>query len=133
MLRSVAVSLLCACFAAACGDDSSSTLALYAPTLLTVDPTSFQAANVSCGTELRKYVVTLFDVTGGMAANLGSAPPTECTLPTTFGIPMIQAGFPYVAEIDGFDREDILPQASGSRTMVDQATMMTKVEPKWTT
>src|SRR6185369_10817971 len=83
MLRSVAVCLVSALVASACDDDSGSVIQLYAPTLLTADPATF-LGNVRCGSELRKYVVTVFDVTG-TPQNIGSSPPTDCTKLTTFG------------------------------------------------
>jgi hypothetical protein len=133
MRRSIAVCLACACLASACVDDSSTITAVYSPTLLTADPSTF-LGTIRCGSELRQYVVTLFDVSTGTAMNLGSAPPTDCTKPTTFGSPKIASGYAYTAEIDGYD-VDVVPVGgadSGSRTMTDATTMML-VLPRWTT
>jgi hypothetical protein len=134
MVRSIAVGLCCACFASACVDDSSSITSVYSPTLLTVDPTTF-LGTVRCGSDLHKYVVTLFDVSTGTPMSLGSAPPTECNTPTTFGTPKIASLLSYIAEIDGYDTDNIVPEGgndSGSRVMVD-ATTMAPVAPHWTT
>jgi hypothetical protein len=134
MTRWTAVPLCCACFVAGCIGDSSSVTTVYAPTLLTADPSSF-IGSVHCGAELRKYVVTLFDVTTGTAQQIATSPPTSCTTPTTFGTPIISSPHSYIADIDGYDRDDIVPQGgidSGSRVMVDPTTMAT-VPPKWTT
>jgi hypothetical protein len=133
MVRSVAVLVCCACLGSACVDDSSTSTTVYAPTLLTVDPALF-LGNVRCGSELRKYVVTLYDVTETQAS-LGSAPPTECTKPVTFGTGKITAGHAYTVAIDGYDRDDIVPEGasdSGSRFMVDPTTLV-RVPPRWTT
>jgi hypothetical protein len=133
MLRPVAVSLCCVCLVSACVDDSSTNTTVFAPTLLTADPVTF-LGTVRCGSELRKYVVTLFDVSTGSSVDLGSAPPTDCTLPTTFGTPIITSGRLYTAEIDGYDRDDIAPKdttTAGSREMIDP--MGAPVAPRWTT
>jgi hypothetical protein len=90
--------------------------------------------SVRCGSELHKYVVTLFDVSTGAAMEVGSGPPTDCTLPTTFGTPKIASGRFYIAEIAGYDRDDIAPKDStiaGSREMIDPTGA--PVAPRWTT
>ena len=119
----------------ACLDDSSTSTTIYAPTLLTVDPTSF-LGTVRCGSDVFKYVVTLTQVLpGGALSNLGSAPPTECNTPTTFGTPKIVGGGYYIVEIDGYDRDDIVPQGgidSGAREMRDPMTMAI-VSPRYMT
>jgi hypothetical protein len=139
MLRSVAVCLVGALVASACDDSSGTVLQLYAPTLLSADPATF-LGDVRCGSELRKYVVTVFDVSTGTAEKLGSSPPTDCTKPTTFGTKFgsgttkVDRGRAYIAAIDGYDRDDITPEGgteSGLRTMLDAS--MTEVPPRWTT
>jgi hypothetical protein len=133
MVRSVAVLVCCACVGSACVDDSSTSTTLYAPTLLTVDPLTF-LGTVRCGSELQKFVVTLFDVTSGTPASLGSAPPTECTTPVTFGTGKITVGHAYIVEIDGYDR-DVVPEGgndTGSRVMLDPTTLA-HVFPRWAT
>jgi hypothetical protein len=133
MIRSVVVTLCCAFAASACVDDSSTVTAIYAPTLLTADPSTF-LGNVRCGSELRQYVVTLFSVENGSSGSLGSAPPTDCSTPTTFGTPKIAAGGAYIAEIDGYDQV-VVPEGgmdSSSRVMNDPTTMA-HVAPRFTT
>jgi len=134
MLRSVAVSLCCVCIASACLDDSNPSATVFAPTLLSVDPATF-LGSVRCGSELQKYVVTLFEVSTGRRVSLGSSPPTDCTTRTTFGTNKISAGNTYIAEIDGYDQVDIVPEGgneSGSRVINDRLTM-TRVFPRWQT
>jgi hypothetical protein len=132
MLRFAAATLLgSACLVVACGDDSSTSLTGAVPTLLSADPSTF-LGSVRCGAELRRYVVTVYDVTNG--ASPVSSPPTECTRQTSFeSPPLVQDDF-FVAEIDGYDRDDIIPRMGleGVRQMVD-ATTMEIVPPRWTT
>lgn len=137
MLRSVAVCLWCACVVSACDGDTSPTLTVYAPTLLTADPATF-LGNVRCGSEIRKYVVSVTDVSTGVPVDIGSSPPTDCTKLTTFGTSFgtvkVTSGRAYIAAIDGYDRDDITPEGgpdSNSRDMVDAAMM--KVFPRWKT
>ncbi len=133
MLRRVVVSLCCVSLLSACVGDDTANTTIFAPTLLTADPMTF-LGSVRCGSELRKYVVTLFDVSTGAAQEVGSGPPTDCTLPTTFGTPKIEGGRFYIAEINGYDRDDIAPKDSsitGSREMIDPTGA--PVAPRWTT
>jgi hypothetical protein len=101
--------------------------------LLTADPAVF-VGGVRCGPELRKYVVTLTDVTGGAMSIVGSSPPTDCTTLTSFGRPTLMPLHFYIAAIDGYDRDDIAPAMgdAGARQMIDPATMA-PVAPRWTT
>jgi hypothetical protein len=133
MLRRVVVTLCCVSLLSACVSDDTLNTTIFAPTLLTTDPMTF-LGTVRCGSELRKYVVRLFDVSTGTALDAGSGPPTDCTLPTTFGTPKITADHFYIAEIDGYDRDDIAPKDStttGSHEMVDPTGA--PVAPRWTT
>src|SRR5436190_23807065 len=96
------------CLLAGCIDDPSTSLSIYSPMLLTADPSVF-VGGVRCGPELRKYVVTLTDVTGGSMDIVGSSPPVDCTTLTSFGRPTIMPFHFYVATVDGYDRDDIAP------------------------
>jgi len=132
MLRFAAATLLgSACWVVGCVDDPSTSLTGALPTLLSADPSTF-LGSVRCGAELRKYVVTVYDVTNG--ASPVSSPPTECTKQTSFESPPLVVDDYFVAEIDGYDRDDIVPRMGleGVRQMVDPNTMEV-VTPRWTT
>jgi hypothetical protein len=133
MLR-LAAPILSLCLVAGCLDDPSANLTYYAPMLLTADPGVF-LGSVRCGSELKKYVVTLTDVTGGVIETAGSSPPTDCTKLTTFGRPTIQSLHFYVADIDGYDTDDIAPasDADGGTRQVIDTTTMAPVLRRWTT
>jgi hypothetical protein len=68
--------------------------------------------------------VTLDDVTpadASLAATPASSPPTPCTRSTSFALDR-SVGHAFVSQIDGYDRDDIVPAAPGSREMRDAAT-----------
>jgi len=132
MLRFAAATLLGSmCWLVGCVDDPGTSLTGAFPTLLSADPSTF-LGSLRCGAELRKYVVTVYDVTNG--ASPVSSPPTECTKQTSFESPPLVQDDYFVAEIDGYDRDDIVPRMGleGVRQMVDSTTMDV-VPPRWTT
>jgi hypothetical protein len=85
---------------------------------------------------LRRYVATLIDV-----SHYGEAgpPPGDFVIPSVGPVPChqgvefhrIEEGHQYVAEIEGYDRKDIVALQVGSRIMVDSATGAV-VSPRWT-
>jgi hypothetical protein len=94
--------------------------------MISADPTSFVGSSM-CGTALRRYVVTLTDVTAGIV--LQSSPPTPCTQQTSFTIPIIVEQHFYIGFIDGYDTDDVTPLGPGTREMV--AADGTPVAPRW--
>jgi len=119
---------------AGCLDDSSTVAAIASPALLTADPTTFRGT-LRCGApELAKYVVTLTEVSASPPALLPSSLPVPCTTVASFEATSngpIKVGSFYTAAIDGYDRDDIHPQESGSRTMLDATNEV--VAQRWTT
>jgi hypothetical protein len=100
-----------ALLAVGCVDDSSSSLTYGTITLLSVDPAAF-VGSVRCGTpELRTYVVSLYDVTTGGRQRVATSGATSCTTSTSFGTPIVAEERFYVADIDGYDRDDIVVSA----------------------
>lgn len=59
---------------------------------------------------------------------LASSPPTDCSVGVGFGF--VTPGHRYVARIDGYDRDDLLPAVVGEPQLVDPATG-TPVQPRW--
>jgi hypothetical protein len=117
-----------------CIDDSSSIPTTIVPNLVTADPTTFLGAT-QCGPEVRSYVVTLYDVTRGARVPVATSPPTTCTRQTSFGSSVIAYGHAYVADIDGYDRDDLVPDTSPNaepRNLVDPVTLQ-RVAMRWTT
>jgi hypothetical protein len=121
---------------AACVDSGGGDTGIVYPTLIAVAPEDFLDRRVRCANApggLRRYVVTLYDVTDGFA--LPSSGPVDCLLEVKFGhvIPEHR----YVARVDGYDRTDIRPLGpsdaanSGSPVMVDASTGE-YVAPRWT-
>ena len=135
MLRYAAVPLSCSlAFAVGCIDDSSANLTVAISNVLTVDPRTF-LGTVHCGPpELVRYVVTVYDVSGDASTIPNTSPPTPCAYPVSFEAPPLVLDDFFIAEIDGYDRDDIMPKmgAEGAREMVDVATMQT-VLPRWKT
>jgi hypothetical protein len=125
-----------ALLAVGCVDDSSSSLTYGTTTLLSADPATF-VGSIRCGTpELRTYVVTLYDVTTGTRQRVATSSITACTTSTSFGTPIIAEERFYVADIDGYDRDDIVVGSetdpdSGRSTVVDTATHE-PVAARWT-
>ena len=132
MLRAAALSVVVwSCVAVGCLDSSSTVDSLASPTMLTVSPASFRGAVTCGGTGLHRYVATLTDVSGGDAGHPApiSAAPTSCAVPTSFSLEN-SVGHAFIATIDGYDRDDIVPAAAGQRGMrqVDTGAV---VCPKW--
>jgi hypothetical protein len=131
---------------AGCSSSAATTVLVTHPTMIAVTPQSF-LGNVACASDgpgFKRYVATLFDTNhtyGGVggeagdamlppepetfagAGGAGSVPfqlpsslPTSCLAGVGFGY--VVAGRSYRVEIDGYDTDDIVPRASGSRDMV---------------
>jgi hypothetical protein len=140
-----------ALFATAACTGTGATVTVPLPaTAIVVDPAEF-LGNVPCfpvfaGTSpsvgagaMRRYVATLRTVHAGGALGLDagvelpSSPPTRCSDRVSFQ--RVVDGTAYVAEIDGYDVDDIKPLGtdgvSGSRVMVDRQNRF--VRPRWQT
>jgi hypothetical protein len=114
------------------------------PTLIAVAPKDF-AGEVPCGKTpgaMQTYVATIFDLgtseepTAPLALPAGvvGGPdiyrPTSCLQTVAFGF--VIAGHRYDAEVDVYDRSDLVAAGPGSRHLMDEATGQ-YVEPRWTT
>lgn len=125
---------------AACLTSTTSATSTVYPTTVTVTPRVF-AGTVPCTRVVgswQTYVATLTDVTDPLKPQrLASSMPVNCSMPVSFYF--VVPGHSYVAEIDGYDRSDIVPYGSpdsgnapsGSRHMVDPITGL-DVAPRWT-
>jgi hypothetical protein len=119
----------------------------FAVTSVSVNPEIF-LGDVSCGENgMRRYVATLADVSGGPSDGTGES---EFKLPSSAPIPCflevrferIVVGREYAADVQGYDRDDIVPLGcypdptvpgcAGSPIMVDPVTGE-HVPPRWTT
>jgi hypothetical protein len=105
------------------------------PTLVTVVPSTF-GQGVLCGNfpgAWKTYVATLTDVTDpARPFVLASSNPVACAMPVSFA--WVVPGNKYTAEIEGYDRSDLVSwggPSSGSRHVVDPATGL-DVPPRWT-
>lgn len=105
------------------------------PTLVTVVPSTF-GQGVLCGDfpgAWKTYVATLTDVTDPTKPFvLASSNPVHCAMPVSFA--WVVPGNQYTAEIDAYDRSDLVSfggPSSGSRHVVDPATGE-DVPPRWT-
>jgi len=118
--------------AAACSDSSNTTSSSGEyPTLLTVDPLLFRGS-LPCGAPfLERYVATVTDVSVDAASPAAASLPTPCQNPVSFGDKVVAIYHYYTAVIDGYDRDDIAPEAPGQRPMYDAAKNL--VLPRWTT
>lgn len=130
-------------FGAGCSGDSSTVTVEPHPTIIELSPRDFLGA-LRCGTgasDLQRYVATLTDVTrmrteasgdGGAPAldfDLPSSLPIRCEQGVAFGL--VVTGHFYTAQVDGYDRSDLEPLASGAPVMVDPTGK--PVAPRWTT
>jgi hypothetical protein len=114
----------------ACFNTSSNVTTGEYPTILTIDPALFRGL-LSCGAPgLVSYVATLTDVTD--AEVFPSTKPVACQAIVSYGEPTIEIDHQYVGAIDGYDRDGLVPQSVGSRTMIDAVTQEV-VLPRWTT
>jgi hypothetical protein len=135
-VRPVVAALLATAWLGACGESSVLQGGEPPPTVVVVDPAQF-LGSVPCLDApggMRRYVATLVDVSplAGLDAGeltLPSSEPTSCIQAVHFS--RVTPGRRYVADIDGYDRTDIRPQAPGSRIQVD--TSGAYVAPRWTT
>ncbi|HVJ16894.1 MAG TPA: hypothetical protein VM686_15745 [Polyangiaceae bacterium] len=129
-----------------CTDEPELVIVIAHPTLIQVSPTAFLGTVPCMAGEgaMQRYVATVFDVSpesdeemgaGGAVAGpaenfaLPSSGPTPCGAPIATAF--VVHGRLYAAEIDGYDRDDIEPLATGARQMVDQDGEI--VPPRWTT
>lgn len=103
------------------------------PTLVTVSPSTFGRSTV-CGDfpgAWKSYVATLTDVTDpDKPFVLASSNPVPCQMPVSFA--WVVPGHAYVAQIDGYDRDDLTPaggRSSGSREM--RGPDGSEVEARW--
>lgn len=121
-----------------CLAGSTSLLTTTTVTMITADPTAF-AGSANCGTRLKTYVVTLTDVSHGAPGAQFSSAPTACTNLVSFAGPMggtanvLILGDSYIAAIDGYDRDDIVPRLAGASEMVAASDNTTPVLPRWRT
>jgi hypothetical protein len=127
-------------FSAGCGSSTTVVTVEPHPTIIEVNPREF-AGSLKCGTgagELQRYVATLKDITrtgdpdAGVPLNfeLPSSAPARCEQGVAFGL--VVAGHFYVAQIDGYDRSDLVQLAPGAPILTDPATQQ-PVAPRWTT
>lgn len=129
---------------AGCTSGSSEVVDTFAVTSVAVNPENFLGGGVACvESGMRAYVATLTDVSAGGELEsdfpLPSSAPTPCFLEVRFERVVI--GREYVADVQGYDRDDIVPLGcypdnaagcGGSPVMVDRATGE-YVAPRWTT
>jgi hypothetical protein len=127
--------------------DSSNTTTT-APTLLTVDPLSFRGAVRCAEGELRRYSVTLTDVTPAWPGFEPANPlpirsgMVACNESVMFagGRQMVDAGRPleighyYVATIDGYDTDDVeLADTDGGGSPARRISTKEPALPRWQT
>jgi hypothetical protein len=139
--------VILSCFWAGCVGDPSAYSIAPAITLLSADPSTFLGA-VRCGVPggVQRYVVTLRDVGPQFRQEMSmpSSEPTPCSELVSFTplAPPLDQSPPslirndyYVARIQGYDRDDIVPRdgaGSGTEKMIDPVTAE-PVLPRWTT
>lgn len=120
MRRSHAVLVALTLFAACSNDPEESTFFTQI-TRVTVSPSLF-LGSVPCqsGGGMTHYQARLLDVTESLenAFVLPSSPVVPCTSDVSFEF--VQSGHRYIAEIVGFDREDLSAQNPGSPVVVDE-------------
>lgn len=131
------------CLAAGCGGSSGTTTPIPRPTLVEVFPGEF-LGDVSCldaPGALRVYVATLIEVVcpdpvvdesdlDPPRGPLPSSGPVSCYQPVGFG--SVEPGRCYDADIQGYDRDDLIARAPGQPELVERATRES-VAPRWTT
>ncbi len=113
--------LLAIALVAACTSDPDESTLAPQPTRVTVSPSLF-LGEVPChpGGGMVRYQARLLDVTESLenAFVLPSSPVVPCSVDVSFEF--VQAGHRYIAEIVGFDRDDISAQNPGSPIVVDK-------------
>jgi hypothetical protein len=137
---------------ASCSEPEVPPVGFSHPTLVEVSPDAF-LGSVPCLPSpgaMRRYVATVYDLpaqaTGDADAGTdtpgfalpsstvprgdGTASPIPCT--QEVGFSHIIQDHRYWAEIDGYDRDDLLALAPGTRVLYDPATLE-RIEPRWTT
>lgn len=109
----------------ACFSSETSTMGTTTATLITAFPEDFRGG-LLCGSEpgaMRAYVATLTDISTSPAFRLPSSGPVSCELAVSFAY--VVPGHRYVASIDAYDRDDLVPlggEESGSAIMLDERT-----------
>jgi hypothetical protein len=142
---------------AGCGEGTVPIVGFAHPTLVEVSPDDF-LGDVSCVDApgaMRRYVATVFDVGPAVGAGGESSGGAENADTTGFAFPSstvvgsdrnavaipctqsvgfshVVPGNKYRAEVDGYDRDDLIALAAGLRVMVDPLTLE-RVAPRWTT
>jgi hypothetical protein len=138
---------------AGCSDSTTTTTEVEHQTLVEVSPGEF-LGSVPCldaAGAMRRYVATLWDVTGTSADTgeggaggvdgsagatfaepfaLPSSGPVPCTESVAFAF--VVTGHRYVASVDGYDRDDLVPLETSVPILLDPETG-DRVEPRWTT
>jgi hypothetical protein len=141
---------------AGCGEGTVPIVGFAHPTLVEVSPDDFlgDVACLDAPGAMRRYVATVFDVgpddgAGGESSGGAGNAETEFALPSStvvggngqpaaipctqnVGFSHVVPGHKYRAEIDGYDRDDLVALAPGLRVMTDPLTLE-RVAPRWTT
>jgi hypothetical protein len=134
---------------AGCSDETVPVVGIAHPTLVQVSPDEF-LGDVPCVDSpgaMRRYVATVFDLppvdadAGAEAPDFalpsstvergdGRATPMPCTQSVSFS--HLVQDHRYWAAIDGYDRDDLVALAPGTRLLYDPLSSE-RVEPRWTT
>lgn len=142
---------------AGCSEETVPEQGILHPTLVEVSPSDFlgRVRCIDAPGAMRRYVATVFDVdafpnpdgeaSGGAAfddervftlpsstVRRGDGQVTAMPCTQNVGFSRIVAGHRYYAEIDGYDRDDLVALAPGSRVLYDPVTFE-RVEPRWKT
>jgi len=122
----------------ACSTSSVTGTTFTPVTAIVVDPAQFLGgvACIDAPGAMRSYVATLYEVASTRAGlvrtrALPSSAPTACFRQVQFQ--GVRVGAQYVADVDGYDRDDIVPLEPGSRTVVASGSRTKTVPPRWTT
>jgi hypothetical protein len=141
---------------AGCGEATVPIVGFVHPTLVEVSPDDF-LGDVPCTDApraMRRYVATVFDLGpdgagGESSGGAGNAETTEFALPSStvvgeddnavpipctqsVGFSHVVPGNKYRAEVDGYDRDDLIALAPGLSVLLDPLTLE-RVAPRWTT
>ena len=142
---------------AGCGETTVPIVGFAHPTLVEVSPDDFlgDVACVDAPGAMRRYVATVFDLgppdgAGGESSGAagdaettgfalpsstvvggdGNAIPIPCT--QSVGFSHVVPGNKYRAEVDGYDRDDLIALGPGLSVLLDPLTLE-RVAPRWTT